>query len=74
MCMNIKIASVISEICIVLNRRLLLERDYSWPVTPDTVVSDNGPQFSSSDFAHFSKKGGFEHTPSSSHQSIKWES
>ena len=26
---------------------------------PDTVVSDNGPQFSSSDFAHFSTKYGF---------------
>ena len=36
---------------------------------PDTVVSDNGPQFSSSDFAHFSKKWGFEHTPSSPHHS-----
>ena len=36
---------------------------------PDTVVSDNGPQFSSSDFAHFSKKWGFEYTPSSPHHS-----
>ena len=34
MCMNIEIASVIFEICIVLSRRLLLARDYSWPVTP----------------------------------------
>ena len=25
---------------------------------PDTDVSDNGPHFSSSDFAHFSKKWG----------------
>ena len=36
---------------------------------PDTVVSDNGPQFSSSDFTHFSTKYGFEHTPSSPHYS-----
>ena len=35
---------------------------------PDTVVSDNGPQLSSCDFAHFSKKWGFEHTLSSLHQ------
>ena len=33
MCMNIEIASVIFEICIVLSRRLLLARDYSWPYT-----------------------------------------
>ena len=36
---------------------------------PDTAVSDNGPQFRSSDFAHFSKKSGFEHTPLSPHHS-----
>ena len=36
MCMNIEIVSVIYifEICIVLSRRLLLTRDYSWTVTP----------------------------------------
>ena len=38
MCMNIEIASVIFEICIVLSRRLLLARDYSWPVTPVCVL------------------------------------
>ena len=32
--MNIGIASVIFEICIVLSRRLFLARDYCWPVTP----------------------------------------
>ena len=36
---------------------------------PDNVVSDNGPQFSASDFAHFSTKWGFEHMPSSPHHS-----
>ena len=33
MCMNIEIASIIFEICIV-PVRLLLARDYSWTVTP----------------------------------------
>ena len=32
---------------------------------PDTVVSDNGPQFSSNYCAHLSNKWGVEHTPSS---------
>ena len=30
---------------------------------PDTVISDNGPQFSSNDFALFSKLWGFSHEP-----------
>jgi len=32
---------------------------------PDTVISDNGPQFSSDEFRHFSKKWGFQHITSS---------
>ena len=32
---------------------------------PDTVVSDNGPQFSSEEFKSFSKKWGFTHVTSS---------
>ena len=28
---------------------------------PDTVISDNGPQFSSQDFAHLSKSWKFKH-------------
>ena len=38
MCMNIEIASIIFEICIVPDYRpstgVLLARDYSWTVTP----------------------------------------
>ena len=36
---------------------------------PDTVVNDNGPQFCSSNLAHFSKNCCFEHTLSSPHHS-----
>ena len=32
---------------------------------PDTVISDNGPQFSSEEFRLFSKRWGFEHITSS---------
>ena len=32
---------------------------------PDTVISDNGPQFSSEEFRHFSKRWGFEQITSS---------
>ena len=32
---------------------------------PETVVSDNGPQYASAEFATFSKEWDFEHTPSS---------
>ncbi|XP_068674762.1 uncharacterized protein [Montipora foliosa] len=32
---------------------------------PDTVMSDNGPQFSSEEFRHFSKRWDFEHITSS---------
>ena len=32
---------------------------------PDTVISDNGPQFSSEEFQHFSKRWGFKHITSS---------
>ena len=34
---------------------------------PDTVVSDNGPQFSSAEFATFAATWGFVHTPSLPH-------
>lgn len=34
---------------------------------PDVLVSDNGPQFASSEFAPFASKWGFEHTTSSLH-------
>lgn len=34
---------------------------------PDILISDNGPQFSSSEFATFAKKWGFEHITSSPH-------
>jgi transposase InsO family protein len=34
---------------------------------PDTLVTDNGPQFSSAEFATFRKVWGFEHTTSSPH-------
>ena len=34
---------------------------------PDTVVSDNGPQFSSKEFAKFSNSWGFTHVTSSPH-------
>ena len=36
---------------------------------PETVVSDNGPQFDSEIFADFSQKWDFEHTTSSPHHS-----
>lgn len=36
---------------------------------PDQVVSDNGPQFSSSEFATFAKKWCFAHTPTSPYNS-----
>lgn len=32
---------------------------------PETIVSDNGPQFSSAEFLHFSRMWDFEHCPSS---------
>ena len=32
---------------------------------PDTVISDNGPQFDSAEFSRFAKQWNFEHTPSS---------
>ena len=32
---------------------------------PDTLISDNGPQFTSEEFASFIKKWGFEHVTSS---------
>ena len=32
---------------------------------PDTLISDNGPQFSSAEFTVFVKKWGFEHQKSS---------
>ena len=32
---------------------------------PDTVVSDNGPQFDSGEFSRFANQWNFEHTPSS---------
>ena len=32
---------------------------------PDTLISDNGPQFASEEFASFAKKWGFEHVTSS---------
>ena len=32
---------------------------------PDTLVSDNGPQFASKEFANFADKWDFDHTPSS---------
>ena len=34
---------------------------------PDTLVTDNGPQFSSAEFVMFSKAWGFEHTTFSPH-------
>ena len=46
-----------------------LEAHFARMGIPETVVSDIGPQFSSSDLAHFSKKWGFEHAPSSPHHS-----
>ena len=33
----------------------------------DTVVTDNGPQFSGADFAGFAQSWGFEHVTSSPH-------
>ena len=32
---------------------------------PDVLMSDNGPQFASAEFASFAKKWGFEHVTSS---------
>ena len=34
---------------------------------PETLISDNGPQYSSSNFAQFAKKYGFKHITSSPH-------
>ena len=34
---------------------------------PDTVVTDNGPQFSAADFVTFAQSWGFEHVTSSPH-------
>ena len=34
---------------------------------PDVLISDNGPQFASEEFARFAQKWGFEHITSSPH-------
>ncbi len=40
---------------------------------PERVVSDNGPQYSSSEFQDFATKYEFEHVTSSPRYPIKWE-
>ena len=40
----------------------------------DTVVTDNGPQFSGANFARFAQSWGFEHVTSSPHFAVKWQS
>ena len=44
-----------------------LKKMFSRYGVPDTVMSDNRPQFSSSEFAAFARRWGFDHITSSPH-------
>ena len=51
-----------TTLCAVINK---LRKLFSTHGIPETVVSDNGPQFASEEFSHFAKQWEFQHVTSS---------
>ena len=58
------------------NSRTVIEKlkmHFSRHGIPEIVISDNGPQFSSAEFAKFAKEWNFKHSTSSPNSTEQWE-